>query len=60
MSCPPDWSGVAGFASFGLALLGLSALLVAMPLGFILWFVLGRTVTFNPSARSAEYPEVEP
>jgi hypothetical protein len=42
MTCP-DWSG------FGSLLLGLAALLVALPLGFILWFVLCRTVTLNPS-----------
>jgi hypothetical protein len=47
MTCPPDWS------AFGLALLGLSALLVALPLGFILWLALQRTVALNP-------PEGEP
>jgi hypothetical protein len=41
-SCPPDWSAL------GSILLGLAALLVALPLGFILWFVFARTVAFNP------------
>jgi hypothetical protein len=53
MSCPSDWS------AFGLALLGLSALLVALPLGFILWFVLRRSITFNPD-EVGRSPEVEP
>jgi transcriptional regulator with XRE-family HTH domain len=47
MTCPPDWS------AFGLALIGLSALLVAMPLACILWFVFRRTITIDPD-------EVEP
>jgi hypothetical protein len=42
MTCPSDWS------TFGSLLLGLAALLVALPLGFILWFVLCRTVSLNP------------
>jgi hypothetical protein len=42
MTCPSDWS------AFGLTLIGIAALAVAMPLGFILWFVLGRSISFNP------------
>jgi hypothetical protein len=42
MTCPPDWSAL------GSVLLGLAALLVALPLGFILWFVFARTIAFNP------------
>jgi hypothetical protein len=42
MTCPSDWG------TFGSVLLGIAALQIAMPLGFILWFVLKRTVTLNP------------
>jgi hypothetical protein len=42
MTCPSDW------LAYGVALLGIAALLVALPLGFILWLVLQRTVTLSP------------
>jgi hypothetical protein len=42
MTCPADWS------AFGLTLIGIACLSVGLPLGLILWFVLGRTITLNP------------
>jgi hypothetical protein len=38
MSCDPT----------GLTLIGVAALFVALPLGFILWFVFAHTVNMNP------------
>jgi hypothetical protein len=42
MTCPSDWG------AFAQVLLGIAALQIAIPLGFILWFVLRRTVTIDP------------
>lgn len=42
-----------GWLAFGYVLHGIAYMLVAVPLGFILWLVLARTVTIKP-------PEMEP
>jgi hypothetical protein len=48
MTCPSDWG------TFGLVLLGIAALQIALPLGFILWFVLRRSISLNPQETKNE------
>jgi hypothetical protein len=52
MTCPADWS------AFGLTLVGIASVLVALPVSFICWFVLCRTATLNPD-EVRRSPEME-